>query len=446
MITQMAPPPGADMSILKHAAVLLALAASAADGQITGDWRGYWTRAGDTMAVTVHLRQDAGTRQVTATFDSDRLRVMGIPFNQVMVTDSAIVMRLQGDRTATVFNGTIRGNTIRGAFEEAGTNGAFSYTRLSEPVAVPVEREVTFRNGDVTLAGSLILPATRGRHSAVIFLHGSGAEGRFASRFLAMRLVERGVAALIFDKRGVGKSTGDWRTATIDDLAGDAIARRRLPAPRAGRRSAPDRRSRAQPGRNDRAHDRRPVPRHCVPRRIVRVGRPDGLDGDLQFAEYGVWSSRGQRAIPPTRATTSVRTVRVAYHGAPRARLDSLAAKDKGQPWYFAPPAADASYWSFSRTFNEFKPSDWWRQVHVPVLLIYGSADQRVPARESAARITEALSRAAGRLISPYEFWPAPITPSACRLEPGGWPETAPDYLSTLLDWIARREPQASRH
>jgi len=445
MITQMAPPPGADMSILKHAAVLLALAASAADGQITGDWRGYWTRAGDTMAVTVHLRQDAGTRQVTATFDSDRLRVMGIPFNQVTVTDSAIVMRLQGDRTATVFNGTIRGNTIRGAFEEAGTNGAFSYTRLSEPVAVPVEREVTFRNGDVTLAGSLILPATRGRHSAVIFLHGSGAEGRFASRFLAMRLVERGVAALIFDKRGVGKSTGDWRTATIDDLAGDAIAGVDF--------------LRREPGVDPRrigvhGHSQGGTIAPMVAARspgiaFLVASSASGVPTDSTeiYSLLNTVYGRAGTARDSTDARDYVsETVRVAYHGAPRARLDSLAAKDKGQPWYFAPPAADASYWSFSRTFNEFKPSDWWRQVHVPVLLIYGSADQRVPARESAARITEALSPGSRSIDLTVRILAG--ADHTFRLPPGagGWPETAPDYLSTLLDWIARREPQASRH
>ena len=28
---------------------------------------------------------------------------------------------------------------------------------------------------------------------------------------------------LIYDKRGVGESTGDWRTATFSDLAEDAL-------------------------------------------------------------------------------------------------------------------------------------------------------------------------------------------------------------------------------
>ena len=46
---------------------------------VVGTWQGYWARAGDTMAVTLHLHRDS-TGQYAATFDADRLRVSGIPF------------------------------------------------------------------------------------------------------------------------------------------------------------------------------------------------------------------------------------------------------------------------------------------------------------------------------------------------------------------------------
>ena len=37
-------------------------------------------------------------------------------------------------------------------------------------------------------------------------------------------LIRRGFAVLGYDKRGVGGSTGDWHTATYQDLAGDVVA------------------------------------------------------------------------------------------------------------------------------------------------------------------------------------------------------------------------------
>ncbi|MEV5831572.1 alpha/beta fold hydrolase [Spirillospora sp. NPDC052242] len=44
--------------------------------------------------------------------------------------------------------------------------------------------------------------------------------------FLPIRrfLVDAGIAVLSYDKRGVGNSSGQWRTATMDDLAADALA------------------------------------------------------------------------------------------------------------------------------------------------------------------------------------------------------------------------------
>jgi len=45
---------------------------------------------------------------------------------------------------------------------------------------------------------------------------------------LAYRFAETGVAALIFDQRGVGQSSGDWQTARFEDLAADAATYPRL--------------------------------------------------------------------------------------------------------------------------------------------------------------------------------------------------------------------------
>jgi dipeptidyl aminopeptidase/acylaminoacyl peptidase len=75
-----------------------------------------------------------------------------------------------------------------------------------------------------TLSGTLLLPLTKGPHPAIVFLHGAGAEGRYASRFLAEHFARYGIAALVYDKRGVGKSTGDWKRSDFGDLAEDAIA------------------------------------------------------------------------------------------------------------------------------------------------------------------------------------------------------------------------------
>src|SRR5205814_9509925 len=91
-----------------------------------------------------------------------------------------------------------------------------------------VEREkrddVRFSNGGIRLAGTLISPDTRSKHPAIILVHASGAEDREYTLPLARFLIRRGMAVLGYDKRGVGGSTGDWRAASYEDLAGDVVA------------------------------------------------------------------------------------------------------------------------------------------------------------------------------------------------------------------------------
>lgn len=84
--------------------------------------------------------------------------------------------------------------------------------------------EVTFRNGPVTLSGTLISPAGSARHSAVVFLHGSGPLNRWSLGPFPDFFLSRGLAVLVYDKRGTGTSKGDLSSSTLDDLAADGRA------------------------------------------------------------------------------------------------------------------------------------------------------------------------------------------------------------------------------
>lgn len=89
---------------------------------------------------------------------------------------------------------------------------------------------VTFTAADGTrLAGTLYLPhGGGGPRPAAVMIHGSGAQDRhgYASIIgvLADALAAEGRVALAFDKRGVGDSAGDWRTASFSVLADDVAA------------------------------------------------------------------------------------------------------------------------------------------------------------------------------------------------------------------------------
>jgi pimeloyl-ACP methyl ester carboxylesterase len=90
----------------------------------------------------------------------------------------------------------------------------------------PVGEEVTFQNGDVTLAGTLSLPPGSGPHSAVILLSGSGPNDRdfYLSQMIVDDFNGNDIAALRYDDRGVDGSTGEYLESTIEDMAGDVLA------------------------------------------------------------------------------------------------------------------------------------------------------------------------------------------------------------------------------
>jgi len=84
------------------------------------------------------------------------------------------------------------------------------------------EEPVRLSNGAISLAGTLVLPAGRGPYPAVVLFHGSGPQARDLST--ARWFAQQGVAALAYDKRGVGESSGDFRQVAFPELCGDGLA------------------------------------------------------------------------------------------------------------------------------------------------------------------------------------------------------------------------------
>jgi len=421
--------------------LLLSISAAnlAAQSRLAGTWTGYWTRANDTMAVTMRVRDSSGHH--AATFDADRLRVTGIPFSEVVLDGCCTVaLVLRGDRTTAMFYGTVRGDSLTGRFEEGSApEGRFAFARAKRAESSAFqERSLTFTNGDVRLSGSLLLPRGTARVPAVVFLHGSGGEGRWASRFLATQLANHGIAALIFDKRGAGQSSGDWRTASLEDLARDGAAAVSV------LRQEPriDPRRIGIHGHSQGGTLAPLVVAQSPDIAFVIASAAAGLPTDSveQFSILNAIYPQAASAQDSADARAYVaELVAVAYKARPRAGLDSLANALHERPWFFAPPAPEDSYWRFSREFGAYDPLAWWAKVRVPVLLIYGADDQRVPAGESAARIAATLHRSAPDLDVTVRIFPGADHTFRLAPGPGGWPMTAPDYVPSLLRWLAAR-------
>ena len=135
----------------------------------------------------------------------------------------------------------LRGTWVLAALVSLAPSGA-AQAQSSAAVARPQTpapsfpyraEEVAFDNaaGGSHLAGTLTLPAAGGPFAAVVLITGSGLQDRDETilghkPFLlwADTLTRRGVAVLRVDDRTMGGSTGEVKTATTADFAGDVQA------------------------------------------------------------------------------------------------------------------------------------------------------------------------------------------------------------------------------
>ena len=96
------------------------------------------------------------------------------------------------------------------------------------------EKEITFKNpnDDSKLSGTLSIPSSEIPVPAVILVHGSGPNnrdlnilgGRKVFKDIANYLSNNGIAVLRYDKRGVGKSEGNYVPNDMENFALDGIA------------------------------------------------------------------------------------------------------------------------------------------------------------------------------------------------------------------------------
>ncbi len=406
--------------------------ASAAD--LAGGWKGTWTRNGDALPVTMTFAKADDV--CSGAFDSDTLQVVGIPLSDVSDTNGRVHFQTKGDQSTTVFDGEITGNTMSGTFTEGSSKGTFELVRAKLPAVDVRTRDVTFKDNEVTLAGTLLLPTTPGKHPAILFLQGSGPEGRWANHYLAQKFAERGVVALIYDKRGVGQSTGDWQKVGFEALANDAVAgilflrsQPEVDATRVGIY-----------GHSQGGTIAPLVAARAGDLRFVIASAAGGVD-PADVETYSVENSIGTAKLPPAERADAQSYVRelidVAFRGKNRAALDAMVAKFKNRSWYFPPPPPDNYYWLLSKKIATFSPAEYWRQVKCSVLLVYGAHDERVPPRESAETIEAALKSEGNGNVTLRMYPNADHTFTIVDPpQKGGWPKHEPGYADVLVNWV----------
>lgn len=95
-----------------------------------------------------------------------------------------------------------------------------------------MEKEIKL-NGESTIYGSIRVPAGGGKHPAILIIAGSGPldrdgndrKGKYPTNLykeLAHYMTDLGFVTFRYDKRGTGKSDGEWLATGLSDLVEDA--------------------------------------------------------------------------------------------------------------------------------------------------------------------------------------------------------------------------------
>jgi pimeloyl-ACP methyl ester carboxylesterase len=207
-----------------------------AQAEVAGTWEGAIVLPGVNLGITLHIK--GRDTDLKATIDIPMQMAMGLPLTSVRLKDSRLHFELPAGPGLAVFEGAVHGDSIKGDFHQATTTSTFylGRTKPAEPEVVEAPppyrvEEVSFRNGDIRLAGTLTIPPGKGPFPAIILLTGSGAQNRDEELFgfrpfkiLADTLTRSGLAVLRCDDRGVGGSTGSVSASTSAEFAGDALA------------------------------------------------------------------------------------------------------------------------------------------------------------------------------------------------------------------------------
>jgi pimeloyl-ACP methyl ester carboxylesterase len=399
----------------------------------TGRWEGV-VQIGDTKTkAIVDFTLDA-SGSLSATISVPDERLLGKPLSNVRYEPPQLHFELQASERKIVFDGSRRNEIISGTIRGGEFSGPMSLRHTGTTPSTPyAQEEVRFHNGAVALAGTLLIPPTKGRHPAVVLIHGSSTPSRNDFRFYADLFAHQNIAALIYDKRDLGGDFGGASRVDLRDLAGDVLAAVEL------LKSRDDIDSR-QIGLWGHSEGGWVAPIAAAQSKdvafVISFSGPGVTYAEVnrnadanRLHKLGFSDSDIREAIESlTRVDDYVR------HGGDERELQAFLDEASRKRWASQStlprrvPSAEEIHTRLRWRDLDLDPVIYWEQIKVPVLVMFGELDDVVPVRISAERIKAATKRAGNKDVTVRIFPGASHT-----IEP------APDFLNIMVEWTTKR-------
>lgn len=375
--------------------------------------------------------------------------ILNVPLASLVIAGMAVVflalhmLRMRAKRTTATRR--VNAACLAAALAIAAVTAQMSFLSFAQ-------EDIVFHNGEVALSGTLYLPRASRPHPATVIVHGSGPESRHEYAYYARRFARAGIASLVYDKRGVGESTGKLYQSDFRDYAADITAAVRV------LRSRPDIRA-DQVGLVGFSEAEWTAPLAALEAGDIPAIAIIGASGTSPARQVNAEIAIRMRARGHSDAVIAealelndrVFAYQRTGHNADELKIKLNAAST--QPWFHDAgdipdqiyPIEEYAWW---RSVMDFDPAAVWERISVPVLILKGGHDAHSPAEVARRKITSALERGGNPHI---DFVLVPDGDHMLLKWPLGHgvppPVFADAYLQTLIEWMkAKLENAAQPH
>jgi pimeloyl-ACP methyl ester carboxylesterase len=441
---------------------------------IKGNWLGALSFSGAELRLIVKITIDSSGKLITA-LDSPDQGATNIPVEETGFQNGHLSLAVKSiggglegdlaeDKTMIQATWTQGGMSLPLELKRIDSIPQLNRPQEPKPPFPYDEREVTYENkgAGVTLAGTLTLPRTGGPFPVVLLITGSGAQNRNEELMghkpflvLADYLTRRGIAVLRVDDRGVGQSTGQFKTATSLDFLGDVLA-----------------------GVAYLKTVKEIDPRHIglighseggMIAPLAAVKSPDvafivlmagpGIPGDQLLALQQALIEKAQgmndeiisknskiqeQVLAVAKSSLDSAAAAAKIHQIIKDGIAQMTEEEKKQPAY-APEMVEVSVQQvlspWFRYFMTYDPRPTLEKVKCPVLAINGEKDLQVPPKQNLSAIEKYLKKAGNKDFTVKEL---PGLNHLFQTATTGSPDEyvkieetiSPSALSTISDWI----------
>lgn len=299
--------------------------------------------------------------------------------------------------------------------------------------------EVAFQGEDgITLQATLVKPRTAAEPVPAIVLL-SGAEKATRDRMIYKKtgnvFLRRGIAVLVYDKRGAGDSGGDYESTTYAQLVGDAVGAVRLlqerpdiDSDRIGLFGASES-GWLTPEINERSGGLAFI--------INKVGAPLSVRETVAWEVYNDLMADGVPEASAREQTEVYRRIweyRIAPSAVEHQALESMLDEWTGRPHSQLPTELTEVTADYVSDIS-YDPTPFLERMTTPTLYLYGTEDINIPSARSVQRLEQLA--AVGRPVSWHVFEGEGHELGGFRLSALGY-AFADGYAGMIGDFAAR--------